>query len=389
MRSVRWSVAALAAVVLVGTAWTGTSGAAPGVGSEGDGTQAGATASAVPGAAFSVDQIPGSGYGPGDRVVALTFDDGPDRTYTPQILSVLRRYGAPATFFEVGYEVAARPELTAALAAAGMSVANHTSHHVDLTRIAPSAWASEVDVTTQLISHADGQVVRCLRPPYEAFNGSVVSLAAARGLTTVLWTADSEDYKRPGVGAILAHSLLNLRNGAIIGLHDGGGDRSQTVAALPLLIETLRARGYRLVPICGAPPAPTGITNQVYGFGSAPAVGGPLPSRAPLVGGAATPSGAGYWTVAADGGVFNFGDAGFLGSEGGRVLSAPVVGMAATPSGRGYWMVARDGGVFNFGDAAFLGSRGGANPADTFVAVLPAGGSGAGYWLVAQRATAG
>ena len=106
------------------------------------------------------------------------------------------------------------------------------------------------------------------------------------------------------------------------------------------------------------------------------------PLDAPIVGAAVTPDGGGYWLVAGDGGVFSFGDAGFFGSMGGARLDAPVVGMAVTPDGGGYWLVAGDGGVFSFGDASFFGSMGGARLDAPVVgmAVTPDGG---GYWLVA------
>ena len=103
----------------------------------------------------------------------------------------------------------------------------------------------------------------------------------------------------------------------------------------------------------------------------------------PIVGIAATPSGNGYWLVAADGGVFTFGDATFHGSTGGRTLSAPIVGIAATPSGHGYWLVASDGGVFTFGDATFHGSTGGRTLTAPIVGIA-ATPSGHGYWLVAS-----
>ena len=105
--------------------------------------------------------------------------------------------------------------------------------------------------------------------------------------------------------------------------------------------------------------------------------------NAPIVGMAATPDGGGYWLVAVDGGVFSFGDAAFFGSMGGAHLNAPIVGMAATPDGGGYWLVAADGGVFSFGDAGFFGSMGGAhlNAPIVGVAATPDGG---GYWLVAS-----
>ncbi|HET9078218.1 MAG TPA: serine hydrolase [Acidimicrobiales bacterium] len=141
-----------------------------------------------------------------------------------------------------------------------------------------------------------------------------------------------------------------------------------------------------------APPASaaSGVTaatstgGQVFAFGSAPALGSLAGSalNSPIEGIAATPSGGGYWLVAADGGVFSFGNAGFHGSTGGMSLNQPIVGMAATPSGQGYWLVAADGGVFSFGDAVFHGSTGGMrlNQPIVGMAVTHDGG---GYWLVA------
>ena len=105
--------------------------------------------------------------------------------------------------------------------------------------------------------------------------------------------------------------------------------------------------------------------------------------NAPVVGMAATPSGQGYWLVAADGGIFAFGDAPFLGSMGGQHLNQPVVGMAATPTGHGYWLVAADGGIFAYGDAVFDGSTGAMRLNQPVVGMAPFGDD-AGYWLVAK-----
>ena len=144
-------------------------------------------------------------------------------------------------------------------------------------------------------------------------------------------------------------------------------------------------------PIVGMAATPSGrgywlvaADGGVFAFGDAGFYGstGGVHLDQPIVGVAATPSGRGYWLVAADGGVFAFGDAGFYGSTGGMRLDEPVVGMAATPSGRGYWLVASDGGVFTFGDAGFYGSTGGVrlNRADGVgMAATP---SGRGYWFV-------
>jgi hypothetical protein len=122
----------------------------------------------------------------------------------------------------------------------------------------------------------------------------------------------------------------------------------------------------------------------VFNFGDAQFLGsmGAQPLNQPIVGMAPMPAVQGYWLVAADGGVFNFGGAGFHGSMGGTHLNKPIVGMAATPTGQGYWLVAADGGIFNFGDAGFYGSMGG-NPLNQPVVGISATPSGQGYWLVA------
>jgi hypothetical protein len=127
-----------------------------------------------------------------------------------------------------------------------------------------------------------------------------------------------------------------------------------------------------------------GADGGIFNFGDAGFYGsmGGKPLNAPVVGIAATADGKGYWLVAADGGIFNFGDAGFYGSMGGKPLNAPVVGIAATADGRGYWLVAADGGIFNFGDAGFYGSMGG-EPLARPVVGIAATPDGAGYWLVA------
>jgi hypothetical protein len=133
--------------------------------------------------------------------------------------------------------------------------------------------------------------------------------------------------------------------------------------------------GYQLVATDGG----------VFNYGSAGFFGstGGLHLNAPMVGMASTPDGAGYWLVASDGGIFNYGDAAFYGSAGALHLNAPIVGMAATPDGGGYWLVASDGGVFTYGDAAFHGSVGGLPLNAPMVGMAPAA-DGGGYWMVAS-----
>ena len=204
----------------------------------------------------AVWDVPGSRFQPGDPVVALTFDDGPSPAYTQQILDVLARYRAPATFFVVGRQAAAYPELVHAEAAAGDGVANHTWDHVDLSRTPASAYPHQVDDTTDVIEAITGWRTPCLRPPYGAVNSTVDARLADHGVVAVGWSVDPSDYRKPGADRIAERVLSNVQAGSIVELHDGGGDRSQTVAALPSIIEGIRSRGLEPVSLCGPPPRP-------------------------------------------------------------------------------------------------------------------------------------
>ncbi|MFD8704802.1 polysaccharide deacetylase family protein [Kitasatospora sp. NPDC059648] len=186
----------------------------------------------------------------GGNVVYLTFDDGPSPTYTPRILSILNRYGVHATFFEIGENVAAHPSLTAQVARQGHSVQNHSWSHPDLRRLSPASFNSQVGDTDRAIRAQTGRTPKCLRPPYGAVNGAVRSRAAALGKEVVLWSVDPADWSRPGAAAIRSRVLRNVRPGSVILLHDGGGDRSQTAAALPDILSTLKARGYGFATLC-------------------------------------------------------------------------------------------------------------------------------------------
>jgi len=187
---------------------------------------------------------------PGPHQVALTFDDGPS-AYTLGVLAVLQQRAVPATFFVVGYEAAAAPDLLRAEVNAGMSVEDHTWDHADLTRLSPTSVDAELQRTADAIQAATGQRPTCFRPPGGATNNTVTNEAARLGLTQVLWNVDPSDYKRPGATTIAAR-VLSAANGSglIVGIHDGGGDRSQTIAALPAIIDGLKARGYSFVRLC-------------------------------------------------------------------------------------------------------------------------------------------
>ncbi len=346
-------------------------------------TQTVVTAQGVPQAAYYTYQAPGGESTRGQKVIALTFDDGPG-PYTPQVLSILEQYHVPGSFFELGVQVSEYPQYTRMVAAAGYPVEDHSWSHPDLRTIPTSQFSIQVDQTQSLIHSLTGRTPECVRPPYDAFNSTVLDQIAKRGLTTMSYSIDPRDWALPGVTAIVNNVVGAAHPGAVVVMHDAGGPRQQTVAALPRIITELRAQGYTFVSICGpSTPAPTLGGSAVYRFGNTPPVGASVVSTHPFVASAATPTGRGYWLVASDGGIFSFGDARFHGSTGAMALTKPIVGMAATSTGRGYWLVASDGGIFSFGDAQFHGSTGAMALTKPIVG-MAATSTGRGYWLVAS-----
>ena len=192
----------------------------------------GITLSAAPAAAAGKSQV-----------VYITFDDGPS-VYTPQVLKVLSQYGVHATFFEVGQMVAAHPSSTSQVYRQGNSVQNHTWSHPDLRKLTAAQFADQVSATDRQIRSHTGYLPCCLRPPFGAVDATVRARAAGLGKKIALWTVDPRDWSRPGATAIRNRVLSQVRPGSVVLLHDGGGDRSQTVAALGGILRTLKAKGY-------------------------------------------------------------------------------------------------------------------------------------------------
>lgn len=178
------------------------------------------------------------------KYVYLTFDDGPSPRYTAQILKILHAYGARATFFEIGQNVARYPAVTRRVYRMGNSVQNHTWSHPDLRHVSAATFRSQVQKTDRYIRAQTGYTPRCLRPPYGGTNKLVSRRAGALGKKVRLWTIDTRDWSRPGTSVIVRRALAKVHTGSVILMHDGGGNRSQTVAALPTILRTLKARGY-------------------------------------------------------------------------------------------------------------------------------------------------
>ena len=181
--------------------------------------------------------------------IALTFDDGPNPYYTPQVLNILEKYHVKATFFCIGRQVAAYPALVRQEYMAGHIVGNHSWSHPDMALLSPANINLQLVSTSNAIQKATGVRPIYFRPPYGVMSVPVLTQAYHLGLTTIIWNDEARDWQLPGMSVIIERIFGLARNGAIILLHDGGGNRSQTVAALPYIIKGLRARGYQLVTI--------------------------------------------------------------------------------------------------------------------------------------------
>jgi len=189
--------------------------------------------------------------------VALTFDDGPNPPYTGQILGILARYQVPATFFCVGLQASAHPADVARMAAAGHGLGNHTWSHPFLPDLTRAQLAEQLDRTDEAVSRAarTGAGPGLFRPPYGSRSPDVLRWLGERGSPIVLWDVDPSDWARPGAAVIAGRVLMQTRPGTIVLMHDGGGNRSQTVAALPLVIEGLLDRGFRFTRLDALLPA--------------------------------------------------------------------------------------------------------------------------------------
>ncbi|MGN6103295.1 MAG: glycosyltransferase [Devosia sp.] len=220
------------------------------------------------------------GIGSAAGKIALTFDDGPDATWTPQILDVLKRKNAVATFFVIGENAAANPELVREIVDDGNEVGNHSYTHPNIANIPEAVAKLEINATQRLFEAITGRSMRLFRPPYLGDSEPTtraevqpIDLAQSMGYLTVGLKVDPDDWMRPGTDAIVKRVLDQVsdpdpaQRGQVVLLHDSGGDRSQTVAALPQIIDALRARGFQLVTVSqlagltrdqAMPPLPAG-----------------------------------------------------------------------------------------------------------------------------------
>ncbi|MET9039750.1 polysaccharide deacetylase family protein [Streptomyces mirabilis] len=182
----------------------------------------------------------------GARGVNITIDDGPDPTWTPQVLQVLRDNGVKATFCMVGTQAQAHPDLVKAVVAAGHRLCDHTvSHDTTMDTKSQAYQSQQILDAERMITQASGGVrPEYYRAPGGAFTPYSRHLAASRGMRPLGWNVDSKDFEHPGTGAIVATVKSEISNGPTILFHDAGGDRSQTVAALREVLPWLKQQGY-------------------------------------------------------------------------------------------------------------------------------------------------
>jgi peptidoglycan-N-acetylglucosamine deacetylase len=217
-----------------------------------------ATASAVPsfGPSTTLTTLPATlAATPGHsnrstKTVYLTFDDGPNPIWTAEILSILENTGAQASFFVIGENAKAWPELVQREVRDGDTVGDHTWSHPNLTHLSASTVFAELGRDENLIAELTGKAPDLWRPPYGAFNRSVIGIASGLGMRMQLWSVTTGDWQLPGTNVIVSRVMSALHNGMVVLFHDGGGyTRSETVAAVEILIPEIQAAGYRVAAL--------------------------------------------------------------------------------------------------------------------------------------------
>ena len=323
------------------------------------------------------------------KTVALTFDDGPGPS-TQGIISVLRRYGVTATFFNIGQNAAAYPALVRTEAADGYLEGNHTWNHPNMTTLSSSAQAAQMNEATAEQESLIGWGPCAFRPPGGNYNATTLTVAQQRGMKVWLWSVDTEDWKANGSSSSywvnriisLAESEGGTQAHPLVLMHNAPSGDPATVLALPTIISYFASRGYTFVNLAGS----TGNGYQVLtsnggvrsfgarSYGSASGTLGSLKAAALAV----DPDTGGYWILKSNGGVANY-NAPWYGSLAGQ-LSAGVKVTAIAASRGGYLILTSDGAVHGFGAPTF-GSAKGTLGTSTAVGLAVDAATG-GYWIL-------
>lgn len=235
----------------------------------------------MPGMRVSSVSVPG-------KYVAITFDDGPSSSLTPQVLDILKRHGASATFFVLGDNASRNPSILARAVAEGHEIGNHTYSHIKMTSASAETIRSEISRTAAVIESATGRKAKVMRPPYGATNANIVSnMFNNYGMRSILWNIDTQDWRHPGVGVVVQRAVGGAKPGSIILLHD---IHSSTLAAVEGIVTGLQARGYKLVTVSQLIEMGRQAVQQPAAPAAEPTTPA-VPTLAPGAAGAATISG--------------------------------------------------------------------------------------------------
>lgn len=341
-------------------------------------------------ASFYAPAAPGGG-----KTVALTFDDGPGPATTAQVIAILRKYGVPATFFNIGQNAASYPSLVREEATLGFLVGNHTWNHPQLTALSSAGQASQIDEASAGQEKIIGWGPCVFRPPYGSYNSTTLSVARQRNIATWIWSVDTEDWKANGSSSSywvnriisLAESEGGSQSHPVVLMHNMPSGNPATVAALPTIISYFRSRGYTFVNLAGS--TGTGYRAAAGGggvqsfdatdYGSA---AGRLPAGVTAAGLATDPGTGGYWEVASNGAVYAY-HAPSYGSAAGK-LPTGVTATAIAADHGGYLVLASDGGVYAYG-TPFHGSMRGKLPTGVRAVGIAADVATGGYWLLGSN----
>lgn len=183
------------------------------------------------------------------KIIALTFDDGPSPKFTPQILQLLTRYHAHATFFVLGSEATRFPKILKDIIKQGSVVANHGDQHVNFFHVGVSGTVRDAQKTATWLKKEHIAMAPFYRPPYGNSNAKLTHAINQQGWTLTLWSIDTRDWAEPGTSAITKKVLRDAAPGSIVLMHDSGGNRTETVQALAAILPVLTAQGYRFVTL--------------------------------------------------------------------------------------------------------------------------------------------
>lgn len=193
-----------------------------------------------------LDTTPSPLYGieTSDKIVALTFDDGPDARFTPLILDILKENSVQATFFVVGKNAEENPEILLRIKDEGHEIANHTYSHPEMKNISPEELLAQVKKTDTVVQNITGQNTPFMRPPKGVIDGRQLEILAEGGYQTALWNICLENKECKSPQEMAQRIITNIQPGNVVLMHDGRLDRTFTVKALPILIKGLKDKGF-------------------------------------------------------------------------------------------------------------------------------------------------